>query len=176
MHGGNGYHSHFDWGTPKSSMFLVSRKSSSFSHMYVCICACLCVCMWRPEVGVRYHPPLLSSSILRQERRYHCLANQPAPGITCLHRVLGLQVGCYIHWAFTWALGIWTLVLILLWQGLYPLSHFLAPMKPFGVEHLWRLIWLWCWDKSISFPHEEMSFQGQCCCLLYECMYVCMSY
>ena len=86
----------------------------------------------------------------------------------------GRQVGCSIHWAFTWALGIWTQVLIFLWQGLYPVSRFLAPMKPFDVEYLWMLIWLWGWDKSISFPHEPMSFQGQCCCLLYVCMYVCM--
>lgn len=120
------------------SVFLVETASSGHSGRTACLSLCVfmftcmcCSCMWRPEVDSRCFHPLpftlsywvrislwnWSSSVLGAP------ASLLALGLPVLIPSAEIMVARVPYPVFMWILGIWTLVLRLVWQTLYPLSY-----------------------------------------------------
>lgn len=84
--------------------------------------------MWRPEVNVGISTLFLetvscSDPDLTNSVRTSCLTGPKDP--VSVYTVLGLP--CLHVWLFLWVLGIWILVLMLVQQVLYCLSHLSSP-------------------------------------------------
>lgn len=110
-----------------------------FSHelLWVCVyifkhvCGCTCVHVKPYKIGVGNHAQFLFHFVhwvrlseLKERADVASPVSHIASGTSCLCLPkLELQVDCHIHPAFMWVLGVQTLVLMFLWQQLWPLNH-----------------------------------------------------
>lgn len=113
--------------------YLVPAFNCSYDEWYnvwMCVCGhmCLCqACLHRSEHTLSY---LFPSSTLCEAGSLGCWLHMPGPlaweglGCSCLQLLLAvLDYRCVLlHPPFKWALGIWTHILILVWQVLCPLN------------------------------------------------------
>jgi hypothetical protein len=126
---------------PKSDLsasFLLMCDSYLCMYLRVYTHVCTHVPVWAPPSMALHHG--LSHSISQWTWSSptwchwtvcHC---NPHPGFT----VMPQQA-----WLFTWLLGIWTQVLMLLWRALYPLTH--LPISS------------WCFLLRPCLPHQSLA-------------------
>lgn len=120
---------------------ITNAASFFLTYFFVCVCVlgivCTCMfvfvmCAWRSEVNIRYFPRLLSTLIFKASSLTKSEAHHFSElwGYTCFpptHQYWGC---IYVHItmsAFYVGAGIQTKHLMVVWQGVYWLSHFPIP-------------------------------------------------
>lgn len=99
-------------------------------HMCINVSMWVCLCMWKPMLVWGIFPNYYSLYILKQDLSMNLKFTASTSLSPPVNTGVNGWPACLLS-SFTLVLGIWTHVLMLVCQTLYPLSHLLCPLFSF---------------------------------------------